>query len=104
MNNFLKAVEKQKADRKLVINFGKYKGRKLSDIYDSDLSYVAWVVAKDNTEDGKYFKNAIKYFKSRIAIDYGDSDGDDENSENNTEDAMVQSHCMDGLNKSVVFE
>ena len=103
MENFMKQFKKTENKVNLedrIMSFGRYKNMKYKDIYETDKDYVRVVVSM---KDNKYFKPLRRYFEQQIEKDYG-SDTDDENSENNTEDDMVEAHCMDGLNKSVVFE
>ena len=75
MDNFTKFIEQQNQEngftRKPVgeyqYKFGKYKDKTYSEVYESDKSYVHFVVTKLNPEKNE---KLIDYYKERINKDF----------------------------------
>ena len=73
MDQFLKQFnDTEKLSKPLgerTLNFGRHKGKTYDEVYDTDKSYVKWIV----TTNDKYTKLIKKYFTERIEKDYSNS-------------------------------
>jgi len=75
MDNFTKYIEQQNQENGItrkpvgeyVFKFGKYRDKTYAEVYDTDKSYVHFVVTKLNPEKNE---KLITYYKSRIEEDY----------------------------------